>query len=120
MIIILNEKRNELATILDAIKAKQAEIDGFEYETSESEYDEFLDECYGDVEICGSTYSTSHALKELNPTAYRCGKVDYDDNYDYTATVEYQDLEEELEELESQRDDLESEIEELEDREESE
>jgi hypothetical protein len=36
-------------------------------------YDELLDEIYPDCSIAGLSYSTSNALKEIDPTAYRCG-----------------------------------------------
>ena len=42
-----------------------------------SRYDEMLDECHPEVSVCGFTYSPSHALKELDPIAYRCGFSDY-------------------------------------------
>lgn len=40
-------------------------------------YRDMLDECYGDVEIAGLTYSTSHALQTIDPVAYRCGFSDW-------------------------------------------
>lgn len=40
-------------------------------------YDDMLDDVYGDVEIAGLTYSTSHALKEVDPIAYRVGFSDW-------------------------------------------
>lgn len=107
-------KRTELANILALITAKQAEIDAFEYESSEDEYDSHLDDVYGQVEICGYTYGAAYALKELDPTAYRCGKSDHDSSMDLDDIPEYKALTDELEELENQRDDLEVEIEDLE------
>ena len=44
---------------------------------TEDDYDNMLDECYPDTQIAGMTYSTSYALKELDPIAYRCGFSDY-------------------------------------------
>ena len=44
-------------------------------------YDDMLDECYGEVEICGMTYSPSYALYNLDPVAYRCGRDDYYDSF---------------------------------------
>jgi len=44
------------------------------------QYDEMLDECYSAVEIAGMEYSTSYALKNLDPVAYRCGMMDYADS----------------------------------------
>ena len=40
-------------------------------------YNDMLDECHEDVKICGMTYNTSRALKEVDPIAYRCGFSDY-------------------------------------------
>ncbi len=48
-----------------------------EDDIDESGYDDELDEIYGEVEICGYTYSSSYALKEVDPTAYRCGLADW-------------------------------------------
>ena len=59
------------------MKAKE-----IERELTEEEYDEMLDDVYGEVNIAGFTYNTSDALKELDPTAYRCGKIDYESDLD--------------------------------------
>lgn len=40
-------------------------------------YCEFLDEIYGTVKIAGLEYETSSALKEIDPTAFRCGFNDW-------------------------------------------
>ena len=42
-------------------------------------YDDFLDECYEEVEICGYKYAPSVALYHVDPTAYRCGRSDWED-----------------------------------------
>lgn len=42
-------------------------------------YDEMLNSC-GEVNICGHNYQASYALKEVDSTAYRCGKADYESN----------------------------------------
>lgn len=47
-------------------------------EHTEEEYDEFLDECYGEVVIGCITFSPSTVLRECDPIAYRCGLTDYD------------------------------------------
>jgi hypothetical protein len=39
----------------------------------ENRYNEMLDECYPKLEIAGYSYTTSHALKHLDPVAYREG-----------------------------------------------
>lgn len=43
-------------------------------------YDECLDECYPECKIGGFEYSTSRALKEVDPIAYRCGFNDWCDS----------------------------------------
>jgi hypothetical protein len=43
-------------------------------------YNDMLDEAYPDLTIAGLPYQTSTALKEIDPTAYRCGKNDYIDS----------------------------------------
>lgn len=45
-------------------------------------YDEILDDCEGDVMIAGVIFSPSYILKELDPTAYRCGVLDLMDSID--------------------------------------
>ena len=114
---ILIEKRAELLEVKQAIYAKQREIRNFSYESTDDEYDSYLDEIYGDIDICNTPYSASYALKALDPIAYRCGKSDYDSEKDLDDVEEYQELTQELEELEDRESDLESEIEELENEE---
>lgn len=46
-------------------------------EIANENYDEWLDEIYGDVEIAGFTYCTSEALREVDPIAYKVGISDY-------------------------------------------
>lgn len=46
----------------------------------QAQYDEMLDEIYPEVQIAGLNYSTSHALREVDPTAYRCGFADWLDS----------------------------------------
>ena len=46
----------------------------------EDVYDEMLDDCYGEIEICGYSYAASIALYRVDPIAYRCGFSDYCDS----------------------------------------
>lgn len=50
----------------------------------EDSYRELLDDLYGDVEICGLSYSASNALESVDPIAFRCGFSDMQEYY-YTA-----------------------------------
>lgn len=49
-----------------------------EVSLSDSEYSDYLDEIYGDVEVCGMTYGAGRTLEGIDPTAFRCGKGDYE------------------------------------------
>jgi hypothetical protein len=42
------------------------------------DFDEYLDEVYGDVSIANVLYSTSYALKEVDPTAYDVLEADWE------------------------------------------
>lgn len=47
-----------------------------EIELTEQKYEDMLNDIYGMVEICGMTFASGRALKELDPTAFRCGMAD--------------------------------------------
>lgn len=69
----------------------------------EKMYNDFLDEAYPECKIAGYDYSTSEALKEIDPTAYRCGFTDWLDSECQAGNIfehrdgEYYDSEEEEE-----------------------
>jgi hypothetical protein len=46
-------------------------------------YNDMLDEAYGDIDgmisVAGYRFNVSTALRELDPTAYRCGMLEYED-----------------------------------------
>ena len=113
----INQQIEMLESKIDAIKAdienKQSEINGFEYEISESDFDSYLDD-EGSVTVCGLEFYPSDILKSCDPIAYRCAKSDYESNYDLDDVEEYSDLKEELEALESELEEFESELEEFE------
>ena len=77
---------DETETFTDASAAAQYITDNMD----EEEYENMLDECYGEIDVCGYSYSASYALRELDPTAYRCGMADYYDSL--SSDIEY-DLE---------------------------
>lgn len=51
-------------------------------------YDDYLDEMYPETTIAGCDYSTSYALKKIDPVVYRCGLLDY-------ASALFEEIEEE-------------------------
>ena len=108
-------KQGEIETLKRDIAIAQKEVNCFEYEATESEFDEFLDDCYPTVELFGMTFYPSDVLKSCDPIAYRCSKSDYESDFDLDNCQEYNDLVETVENLESELEDLESELESLED-----
>lgn len=97
----LEEARNDPAAFWEAEAYEQ--------------YDDMLDEC-STCEACGRGGSS---LKETDPTAYRCGFADYmdGDTADSFAKsqLEFQAIEEALEEVRDKQIDLETAMEELND-----
>jgi DnaJ-class molecular chaperone len=43
------------------------------HEWTEEEYEEYLNECFGDVDICGMKYPSGYALRQLDEIAFNCG-----------------------------------------------
>lgn len=44
-----------------------------------SNFDQYLDDVYGEFEVAGIRFSASRILRELDPVAYDCYKYDYED-----------------------------------------
>ena len=63
--------------ISDAMGLYAEEIEEYELQ---AQYDELLDDVYGDVSIAGYSYNTSRTLYEIDPTAYRTGFLDWLDS----------------------------------------
>ena len=111
----MKELQNKIDNMKELIKSKQNEIYSFEIDPDDfiDQYEECLNS-EGEVKVAGLTFYPADIIKELDPTAYRCGLNDYVDGIDKSEVKEYQRLEEELEELESELTDLENELEEAE------
>jgi DNA repair exonuclease SbcCD ATPase subunit len=107
----LMELKQELVELKAELESKQKEAENWEVGIDDEQYDDMLDDVYGEVQIAGCSYSTSYALKKLDPTAYRCGKSDFESGMDNRDDPKYQELQEEIEELESNIADLEERIE---------
>jgi predicted nucleic acid-binding Zn-ribbon protein len=99
---------NEIAALENEIA--DYEIDPYDFE---DEYCEALD-CEGPVSVCGFEFNPSDILKEMDPTAYRCGLVDYVDSIDINDLDEFSAMAEKLEEMKEELSLLEEELEELE------
>lgn len=106
-----DEIQSQIDSIMSSIQALQADINNFEYECSENEFDDYLDQD-GEQHTSVGTFYPSDILKSCDPVAYRCAKSDYESNYDLDDIEEYTDMVEQLDDLESDlvglEDDLES------------
>lgn len=99
------------------IKEKGEEIDNFEI--NPDDYDESYSESLdseGPINVAGMQFEASRIIEELDPTAYRCGLVDYVDSMDNEYDPKFQELVGELETLEDELSDLESELEDIEEK----
>jgi chromosome segregation ATPase len=101
---LIAEKKTEL-------KELEKEIDSFELDPDDYEdgYCNMLDESYPEL----FNMLPSYILKECDPTAYRCGLLDYVDSLDLSDDSDYCKLTDKQSDLESEISDLESELEEL-------
>lgn len=54
-----------------------------EYEALD-QYDELLDEIYGEIDVCGYSMDAYRVLKEMDPIAYREGFLNWLDANDLT------------------------------------
>ena len=106
------EIRKMKSQIADKEKQQnQIELDPDDYE---DQFDDMLDESIPKIDIGGLTYSPSHVLKNVDPTAYCCGLIDYIDSLDVEDSDEYKALQDEIDQLQSDIEDLENDIEDLE------
>lgn len=86
-------------------KYKGYDVTNGEVDLSESEYEDVLDEIYGDVVILGMTYGTGAVLSGVDPVAFRCSQGDYESQL--TAELEEQMANEDDSDVEFDDEDLE-------------
>lgn len=103
------EKAIQVAALKKQIADLENKIDNFEIDEDkyDENYDEWLDEIYGEIMIGNISFLPSRILKELDPIAYRCGFSDYIDSLDIEDDEEYQELQTELEEAKEELAELE-------------
>ncbi len=72
-------KTREEAFCVDNVKTFQGyDVVSGEVSMSEDEYKESLNDIYGEVSVCGMTFGSGDLLVDADPTAFRCGKNDYE------------------------------------------
>jgi hypothetical protein len=93
---------NRIDELKEEIKDLRKQIETFRIDPDDYEdsYREMLDEY--PVQICSLEYSASYVLEQVDPTAYRCGLNDYADGIPKDDDPKYVELQEELEDLETE------------------
>lgn len=112
----IKQLQENIEVLKSQIQDKEKEIDSFDISefATHSDYDDWLDDAYGYVSVAGMDYTTSDILKLVDPVAYRCGFSDYCDGLSPDDFTEYREMQEELEELESELFNAECDLEEFE------
>jgi hypothetical protein len=95
----MTQTKEELQEQITTLKERIATLEQCD---NIAEYNEMLDEVYGEVKIGELTYMTSDVLSSVDPIAYRCGHSDYNDYLLTDAQDELKALETELKELEEE------------------
>lgn len=90
-----------LEELREELEEKKARLSVLENNENTDEYDEALDS-EGDIQVAGLTFSPSQIVKEMDPTAYRCGMNDYNDEEQNTLTEEIEQLEADIKEAEAE------------------
>jgi len=88
----------ETTELKEEIQDLKEQLETLESNGNEDEYNNSLDEM-GEVHIGNLTYSTSHALKIVDPTAYNCGLNDYNSEKITEVNDEIESKEAELNQL---------------------
>lgn len=91
--------------------AEERGYECYDDDNIEELYSEFLDEAHGSVSVAGLEYETSDVLKEVDPTAFRCGCVDW-------RGEEFEEVHDGKDVFEMRKGDYEALVDELEDEEE--
>jgi hypothetical protein len=89
---------DEIKAEIERLEARKIELENNE---NTDEYDDMLDDSYGEVDICGMKYQSSRVLKELDPTAYQCGMNDYNDSAITEINEEIEQLEADIKDAEA-------------------
>jgi hypothetical protein len=64
-------------------------------ELDEEEYEDVINDCYGDIDVCGIFYPAGQVLKELDPIRFRVGMSEEPEKWQCAECGETYDSEEE-------------------------
>lgn len=90
-----------LEELREELEEKKARLNVLENNENTDEYDDALNES-GPVEVARLTFDPAQIVKEMDPTAYRCGMNDYNDEEQNTLTEEIEQLESDIKEAEAE------------------
>ncbi len=97
------ELEKKIKDLQDSLESYKDNYDPDDDEFEEM-YDDMIRETCDTVTIVGLTFDPARIIREMDPTAYRCGKVDYLDSLELDEVPGYDDfkdnVEEEIAELE--------------------
>jgi hypothetical protein len=68
--------------------AEENNFDIYDEADLTQKYDDMLDEAYGMIEVGALSWDTHRVLREMDPTAYRCGEVDYIDALEWDKLID--------------------------------
>ena len=112
----MEELKVKLEELQEEARDKQYEIDNFEIDLGDKEYQfcDMLDDCYPEL----FNMLPSRILSECDPIMYNEELSNYVGSLEVSDEPAYKELEDELEEIEDEISDLQEQIEELQDEEE--
>ena len=90
-----------LEELREELEEKKARLSVLENNENTDEYDDALNES-GPVQVAGLTFDPAQIVKEMDPTAYRCGMNDYNDEEQSNLAEEIETLEADIKEAEEE------------------
>ena len=58
-------------------------VHAIEQAICDDDFQEMLDDNYGDLDVCGLKMGAGYILREMDPIAFSCKKIDYEDTLPY-------------------------------------
>ena len=106
---IAEDKQKRIEEIKKEIKTLENTDINELIEDMEDRYSDMLDECFPEVKIGYCSFNPSRIMRELDPTAFRCGVNDYADSLasDIQNLSEWEDIESQIYELNEELEELE-------------
>ena len=72
-------KKAQFWSIENVRRFRGYDVNGSEVEMADSEYEEWLTDIYGQVQVCGQMFDAGSLFVDADPVAFRCGKGELED-----------------------------------------